>query len=363
MREYRQSNEGEARAADRFRESDRFLTAWWSHTAPSLREVVREWQQSDRTLADKHQAEQEQIERARRHDEVHRRLLGDLDWLHRAGDDIGAYEACRKFLQEFSDSVHAVPVRAGQERAREAWDKRAWAELQDYEGRFAKTGNLQAILKRIRDYLKIPAGVNRTDALRLLGRYEELWDREEYAELQALAQKGMDGRDLEAVQRKAGEYLSAQRSIRVMASAATAWRDWFLGLQEERPYTIRVKSVSVPRRSSLDSVWGVDARVTLTLGEETRASAAYEGRSPTMNADIGPFPFRWGKPTRLVVRVENYFPLIANPVIETVVEDERFVLGRANGAVTITCLKGKQVTVHLECPAATPPVLPAYGTK
>jgi hypothetical protein len=124
-----------------------------------------------------------------------------------------------------------------------------------------------------------------------------------------------------------------------------------------------VKTVLIPRRSALDSFWGTDVRVTIEMGDQTFRSAKYGGRAPVMNADLGPFRYRWREPARMVVRVENYFDLFPNDSAETVVVDDRFLLGRCHGVVEVTCQKGKTITVSLECPGAMPPMLPSYGQK
>src|SRR5262249_45352576 len=166
---------------------------------------------------------------------------------------------------------------------------------------------------------------------------------------------------LEATDAIARQYLGASRGVKRMVPAVKAWRDWFDRLHQENDYTIRVKSVSIPPKSELESIWGMQPRVVITLGKTTHKSEMHNGYSPSIQEDLGPFKFRWGDPNRLVVRVENDYWYRTNPGVQEPVLDDKFVLGRANGKVSIKDAKDKVTVVDLECAGAVPPALPEYS--
>ena len=363
LEQFRASHSDAALASERRRNDDAYLRAWWSWTSLGRRETVSEWRASDDRAAREHREAEERVQRERRHASDYWRVLTEGSLLISQKYESSAFEMYRKFLETYPDSPHIKQVRSLQEDARRNWDERTWAELQEYHRQYGATGNIQNLLARIRTYLSIPQASHRREAEAMLEAAERDWDRDEYDRLRRESLNGLDGKTLEDTERLASAYVRASRRVKTMTGPVQQWLDWFGRFQVSRHYHIRVKSVSIPQKSELDSIWGVDPVVTLVLGDEERRTEVFAGRNATMNADLSPFSFRWGEPTRLIVRVENQFALRDNYKIEREFTDTGFVLGKAHGPIHLACKKGKTISVELECPGAVPPALPVYVEK
>lgn len=356
---FRTANPAETAAADRLAHDDSFLAAWYSWTAPAYRTRVRGWRDADFTVAEAVRLEVARADRARRHAAAHQRVVAEVDRLSkRQGEEPAIYETYKRFLDEFPESEYSSEFRREQSEVREKWDDRIWMELQEF---LPKSTDPIKKAQRVQEYVAIPGATRRVDALTYLGKAEGELDQADYDLLRERARTAQDGTALEAVDPLARQYLESPRSVKRMAGAVKAWRDWFDRLHQDNDYTIRVKSVSIPPKGELESIWGIEPRVVVTLGKTSHKTEVHHGYSPSIQEDLGPFKFRWGEPNRLVVRVENDYWFRSNPGIQDPVIDDKFVLGKAHGKVAIKDAKGKVTVVELECPAAVPPALPEYG--
>ncbi|MFL5340983.1 MAG: GTPase domain-containing protein [Gemmataceae bacterium] len=357
---YAKAHPSPDRAAERVRHEQWFLSRWYSFAAPRLREATQNDLHSDRVAADLYARQERQTQRLKEIQTDGRRLIDT--------DPARAYKLCESFLDEFPDAPQKQSVRQLQLEALQAWQAAA-RQRKDA----ANPRDHAAYAAALHEFMSVP-GIPADEAAAArasLSKLEAEWDEAEYAALLNEFRRGVkDGKPvsdpeiLEGVDRLAAAYLESSRKLKAMTPAVTGWRSWFAGLTSDRDYTIRVKSVNVPRKSDLDSWLGTDLRVRVTLGEQSYRTKAYKTLNPTMLEDLGPYRFRWGSPTRLEVVVQNYFSVLNNDeTAPAVLIDDRFVLGKANGTVKMKCVKGMDVAVELECPQAVPPVPPPYQAE
>jgi hypothetical protein len=202
---------------------------------------------------------------------------------------------------------------------------------------------------------------NRDFEKRVLDLLPVVEDRDEYLGLLRLAQRGNQPEAVEELDRRAKEYLGGPRPVKAMRPEVQAWQAWLERLRQGGEFPIVVESISIPSGSALDATFGAtEPRVEVSLGGRGAGTRWFKGNEITMNETLGPYPFRWGEPGTLHVRVEGYHHLWRNDAIAAEVSDERFALRRANGPFVLRCARGKEVTVRLRCDAAVPPELPAY---
>jgi hypothetical protein len=202
---------------------------------------------------------------------------------------------------------------------------------------------------------------NRDFERRVLDLLPVLEDHDEYLGLVRLAQRGSQPDAIEELDRLAKEYLSGPRPVKAMRPEVQDWLAWFERLRQGGEFPIVAESLSIPSGSAIEAAFGAtEPRVEIFLAERSSATPWFKGNEVTMNQTLGPFPFRWGQPGTLHVRVECHHRLWRNEAIAAEVSDDRFVLRRANGPFVLRCANGKEVTVRLRCDAALPPELPAY---
>lgn len=166
---------------------------------------------------------------------------------------------------------------------------------------------------------------------------------------------------LEVAYAKARDYERTPRSRKQMTESVRAFREWFERLQKPGVYFVEVTSVTIPKGSDLDAFWGTKPRVILEMNGERHETEWFRGNTPLIGTRLGPYPFRWGEPGTLRIRVEGHHTVLKNDRVERSEDDAKFILGKANGPFTLTCAKKKTITVHLRCSQAEPPELPPYS--
>jgi len=354
--QFRQDHPETTQAEARQQADERYLASAWSWFAPNQREQAKEWHNADARTWDQYQ---EEIAYAARHDPAFQRISLEGPKLEEKRDYGGAYETYHRFLVEFPTSARRTEVRQRMQDARMNWDQIAWKDVVQFDER-SRGVAFETTIRKTKEYLAIPEALHKEEAKRLLARTEYEWDRNDYLQILKEQQKGRDGATLDAVAKLIQDYFHAPRTHKRMTPELRRWQAWFDMLHEERQYHIHVKSVSIPAGSQLDSIFGMNPRVSIMLGDISYTTAKYSGRAPVMEVDLAPYVFRWGKQTFMRVKVENRINAILND--ETTIEftDPRFVLQHAHGRVDVIDKKGKTITVELDCPGAVPPPLPPY---
>ena len=284
---------------------------------------------------------------------------------HRGPEEIGnRLDRERQFLASWGSFL--LP---GRRQAVMEWSLLDAASAKERGQEFA------AAVALYRQFLKqFPGSPHRVDVegyiLNLLSIIE---DQQEYDRLRTLAQRDGEVATLQETDGRARAYLNSTRDVKHMTKEVEAWRGWFDGLKEQRNYFIVIQSISIPAGSALNAGPGTEPRVVIHLDvglESPRCQYPtdwYTGTVVKTDARLGPFPFRWGEPGTLKVFVQGYHPIGSFDQApqgpgESLqwLRDERFVFGKANGRVVLTCAKGKQISVTLCCPEALPPELPPY---
>jgi hypothetical protein len=205
-----------------------------------------------------------------------------------------------------------------------------------------------------------PEAVEAEARVLVLGAIME--DHHDYEQLRRVSEQG-DAASFEEAYRRARDYEQSARTRKLMLEPVHHWRTWFEGLQKEGDYFIEVDSISIPKGSDLEAFWGTKPRVHIELNGVRHSTGWAKGKDATFHQRVGPFPFKWGQAGKLRVEVEGHHALLKNDRAVRTIDDPRFILGRANGHVLITCDKGKTITLNLRCAGAAPPPLPVYQVR
>jgi hypothetical protein len=199
------------------------------------------------------------------------------------------------------------------------------------------------------------------DLIRDARRRED--DRAEYAVIRQLV-KDRAGVSLEEAGIKAKAYLEGRHPVRAMRAEVERFWQWLETLRRGGEYTVVIDSVVVPQGSALMPNIGVTyPKVHLTINGVERVTPWLKGSNTTPGIELGPYPFRFGEPGKLLVRVEASRNFARNPWARVELSDSRFILGKANSTIAAVDDKGRNVLVGLRCPAALPPDLPPYRRR
>jgi hypothetical protein len=296
LRAFRDDNGQWEQALERYERAQRFLDSWWTWVAPAARERVRLWAEEDEAAA---------------------RAKADYD----------------------------ATQQEGQEQERQG----NWPEAVARYTRFLET------------WTEIPYRVKASVSDQIAHLSPLVEDSTDYQAFRFLA-LGSSARELEEAAQKAKLYLQKPGGLKAMQKEVRAWLRWFDRFQQDGMYTITVRSVSIPRDSALLPLFGqprVKVFVSLDDGPSVGTKQVI-GPDLAFDYDLGRFPFRWGKPGKLQVRVESTGLLPGRETAVGEVTDPKFILGRAHGAFVTTCRKGRKVLVQLDCEAVVPPPLPPY---
>jgi hypothetical protein len=246
---------------------------------------------------------------------------------------------------------------AAHENAEYAATRREGQELE-------QQGSWNEAITRYRQFLEvcpeIPYRVKeavREQIARLILVAEDSSDYEPFRRLAGVP----SAENLEKAAQAAQYYLNKPRALKAMEKEVRAWLHWFEGFQQDGLYSITVRSVTIPRDSALQPLLGQPrVRVFLSLDSSWFNTKQVIGPDLAVDQTLGPFPFRWGKPGKLSVRVECSGLLPGHESVLAEKTDPKFILGQANGVFTLTCKKGKTIAVKLECEAVISPPLPPY---
>jgi hypothetical protein len=190
------------------------------------------------------------------------------------------------------------------------------------------------------------------------GRMET--DAAEYNLIRQLVREGTGG-SIEEAGRRAIGYLESRHAVRAMRSEVSRYCEWLEGLRRGGEFFVVVDSVAVsPGCALLPTVGYTVPRVHVTINGVTHRTSWLRGSNTTPGERLGPFPFQFGEPGTLLLRVEASRNLTRNPWAKVEHSDSRFILGRANSSLAALCEKGHEVRVGLRCESAVPPEMPPY---
>ncbi|MFW6118702.1 MAG: TRAFAC clade GTPase domain-containing protein [Planctomycetota bacterium] len=323
--------------------------------------------------------------------ERHQTALEDLPWYEAKesaeekaaeGDYTAAIKLLEAFEREYPTSDRIADADKLIPEYRSLREDKAWREIVVYER--DNPGNHDRIIDMCHAYLNATDMNHRSEAEDLVAKHERLWDQELYEGVQDLARRAKGGKSIEGARKKAEEYLARTSPPRNAQAEQEVkeFLNWFHALSPEpgasiRTCAITVEWVRVPDGSALSGDrWGKpEFYVMLRLGAKeirTQESKPADDKGDYYQADINEelagFPLAWGEHDSLVVTVieddgGRGKSDDGNEYEEVEVREEErphFVLGRANGEITIHCEKGEEITVMLKCPDARPPVLAPY---
>jgi tetratricopeptide (TPR) repeat protein len=335
-------------AAERLEHCEAFLATWWSRLVPARRQEIAERAESDR------RAVAEQAERSE--------FLDRLTAHERAAEWADALAAVRDYLTRYPETPIGESLRAREKEAAEQdAHNRALADGAVYErqGRFADAAACYRHF--LAEYPATRWKADLDDRIRDANRYEE--DQGEYAVIRQLVRDG-GGASLDEAGRKALAYLESRAPVRAMRAEVERFRSWLDGLRRGGEYKVVIESVQVmPGCSLLPTIGVTHPQVHVTLNGVTHRSGWLRGSNTTPGVEVGPFPFKFGEPGKLLVRVEASRNFTRNPWARVEFADPRFILGKANTTVVALCEKGGEVRLGLRCEAAMPPELPTYRRR
>ncbi len=317
---------------------------------------AQSWADEDRSLASEHKDKLTL-------DDAYLALQSDLT---RPGDDYPLkLGACDAFLKRFrSSKVATAKVQEVEQRRAEfagIIDTREWEAVDKYATENPK--KYLEVIDRANRYAQQPGAGHAKQAAGLADLTRVRWDRDEYEAVRKMVREAADKDAVEIAVKAARRYLDGQRPVKRRAEAVTRYVAWFEGFQEEKEYQFTIRSVHIPQGSDLDH-GNNKTRVLVRNGDWTGDTGwGFQGNAPAVDKEFG-VRFKWGRPATLEFTVEkdDLFGLL-NPKVPVTIENESFLLGKLNGTLKAACKKGKDVELHLECPAAVPPALDAYPEK
>jgi hypothetical protein len=344
---FSRAHDGPEDAGGRVAKADEFLSSWLSYLVPRRRQEVAQQREADvavRAELSEREAVKERFAEA----------VSEKDWL-KAHDVVAAFVEkypLSPIREELGTRWQAIKEEAGWLKAR--GQARRQEEESDFEGALAACAAFEREFPKSRHL----------DEVRALVRdlKESQTDQGAYEVIRRFARKG-EPAALEEAARLAGEYVKSRKLKGAMRPEAERFWDWFQQLQAHEEHYVSVESVSVPGSSVMVPVAGTARlRVHLTINGKEHETGDLRGLNLTPDAKLGPFTVKWGKTGTLVLRVSSrLFVRTAWAKVEE--EDPLFILGKANGALTLKDENGKEVRVVLRCPGAVPPDLPPYRNR
>lgn len=333
------------KAQERLAREEEFLSTWVSLLVPSSRAEVCRWADADRrAVAEQHERE---------------RFLHELSGHEQAKDWSLVREEVADYLTRYPDCPLKESLQWREQQAHlqlariQALDKGATLERQ---GRFDEAAR---VYRRFRtEFPDSPWEDAFVDQETEAFRRET--DAAEYNLIRQLVREGT-GSSLEEAGRRAIAYLESRHAVRAMRTEVSQLSEWLDGLRRGGQFFVVVDSVAVMPGSALLPTLGVTVpRVHLTINGVTHRTTWLRGSNTTPGERLGPFPFQFGEPGSLLVRVEASRNLTRNPWAKVELTDPRFILAKTNSTVAALCEKGHEVRVGLRCEAALPPDLPTY---
>ena len=353
LEEFRGTHSTEADAGVVLKKDQEYLAVWGG--SPHA-EKVRVWEMED---AKKSQAYNRRIEEERAYQE----LLEEVAAFGKANKFSEAEQAYRRFLGKYPESSHRPEIERRINDVEQAGDESEWKAVVDFDQK--NPNSFEETIQRANQYVTKPKARHRAEAEALVTRTGDRWDWALYEQVRNAGRAGADANTVEATHRKAMAYLNGTQPRKRMKAEVQKWMDWFNGLQTEKDYDVVVRSMKIPKGSHLETTVGQpECRIQGSMNGRDYWTGWRSGMEPVYGETLGPFRFKWGETGTFGMQIEGYHRTWWNDRENKPSEtDERFIVSRLNGPVTVRDQKGTDVTVYLECDAVKPPDLAAYTDK
>jgi hypothetical protein len=350
---FRREHPAESDAAVRTERDNDYLAVW--EGSPQA-VTVAGWKMEDDAQAAKHTGRVT-------HESRYQGILEEVAALVKANKFAEAAEAYHRFLREYPESPHRTELEGRIKDMETAGDDYEWKSVVDFDQK--NPNSFEETIAKANQYLSKPKARHRTEAETLVTRTGDRWDWALYEQVRKSSRSGADANSVEAAHLKAMAYLNGTQPRKRMKVEVQKWMEWFNGLQSAKDYEVVVRSMTIPKGSQLEPTFSTPScRIQVSVNGREYWTGWRTGMEPVYGETLGPFRFKWGETGTFAVRIEGYHPTWWRDLATTPTEtDERFIISRLNGPVTVRDKNGKDVTVYLECETVKPPELAAYKDK
>jgi hypothetical protein len=290
----------------------------------------------------------------------------------RAGRPAHRHQATRAFLAEHGphakpDRIEVVTRVAAETRAAYNADRAEFVRLSGIPAASEEQYTEKARL--LRAYAGGPDALAAAEARALADSTLRDWDRAEYADLVRTVQQNQEPAAFDRTEGAAGAYLRAGRHPRTMTAEVERLCREIAQMRSGKYYSVKIHQVHIPMGSDLHAeFWGFpNCSVKLAVGGTVRETRPVKpsrkdadgGFTVTINQTLGPYWGTWGCNTATLTVTTNR-SVRANDAASGPVAHSTLLMAAFNGRVSVTCRKGKTVTLVTECPDARLTPLPRF---
>ncbi len=353
LEKFRGTHSTEADASFVLKKDKDYLALWGG--SPQA-EKVRVWETEDAKKS-------EDYKRRIEEDRAYQELLEEVAAFVKATKFSEAEQAYHRFLGKYHESSHRAEIEKRISDVERAGDENEWKSAVDFDQK--NPNSFEETIQRANQYLTKPKARHRAEAEALVTRTGDRWDWALYEQVRNAGRARADANTVEATHRKAMAYLNGTQPRKRMKAEIQKWMDWFNDLQTEKDYDVVVRSMKIPKGSHLEPTFSnPECRIQISVNSRAYWTGWRTGMEPVYGETLGPFRFKWGQTGTFAVEIEGNHPTWWNDRETMPTEtDERFIVSRLNGPVTVRDQKGVDVTVYLECERVKPPDLAAYKDK